>query len=333
MRTALALTNSPGVRLLAPEGDPQEGRLARPVAAHEADLLARVVLPGDVPQHLLGAVALADAVETVQHGADSNRETRTAPASRRTCRPRQRTSRRRKRQRERTRGDPHPDRRRERLGHAPSRRVAAGRAPMASRADDRQPEGRGGEAEVAGRDARAQSRGREHDRRQRPRQVREEGRDREKDAHRAFEDAGHVLREAVHDLPEAAVHPEADTIVGHRHPAAPAGAAHADREPDVVDDRALQRLVASRGAVGRGPDEHPGAAARGEPLLEIRVDQERRTEEVRHGEVGHQHVLPEAVHLDTREEREEVDALRARASRPLPRARAGRSARRRRRRG
>ena len=62
-------------------------------------------------------------------------------------------------------------------------------------------------------------------------------------------------------------------------------------------------------AVGRGPDEHPGAAARGEPLLEIRVDPEGRTEEVRHGEVGHQRVLPEAVHLDAREEREEVDAL------------------------
>ncbi len=57
-----------GVRLLAPERDPQEGGLARPVAAHEADLLARVVLPADVPEDLLRAVALADAVETVQHG-------------------------------------------------------------------------------------------------------------------------------------------------------------------------------------------------------------------------------------------------------------------------
>ena len=61
-----------GVRLFPPQGDPQEGRLPGPVAADQADLLPRVVLPGDLPQHFLGPVALVDGVESIEHEGDSS---------------------------------------------------------------------------------------------------------------------------------------------------------------------------------------------------------------------------------------------------------------------
>ena len=57
------------VRLLATEGQPQEGRLPGAVSPDETDLLARVVLPGDVLQDLLRPVGLADVIEAVEHRA------------------------------------------------------------------------------------------------------------------------------------------------------------------------------------------------------------------------------------------------------------------------
>ena len=80
---AVGLDELAAVRLLAPEGDAQERRLARSVAAHEADLLGRIVLPGDVPQDVLRAVALADAVESVQHAEILTGALRNARGSRR----------------------------------------------------------------------------------------------------------------------------------------------------------------------------------------------------------------------------------------------------------
>src|SRR5262249_28506100 len=56
------------VGLFPAQGDPQERRLARPVAADQTDLLTRVVLPGHIPQHLLGPIGLANVLETIKHG-------------------------------------------------------------------------------------------------------------------------------------------------------------------------------------------------------------------------------------------------------------------------
>ena len=84
-------------------------------------------------------------------------------------------------------------------------------------------------------------------------------------------------------------------------------------------------------AIGRGPHEHSGAAAGRVAALRVGVHPERRAEEVRHREVGHQDVFPEALHLEPRKEREQVDPPLLEHRDRLPKARSGRSARRRRR--
>ena len=61
------------VRLFATEGEAQKCGLPGAIPAQEADLLARVVLPGDVAEDLFGAVGLADAVEAIEHARDCSR--------------------------------------------------------------------------------------------------------------------------------------------------------------------------------------------------------------------------------------------------------------------
>ena len=56
------------VGLFATQGDPQERRLPGAVPADETDFLAGIVLPDDVPEDLLRAIALADVIEAIQHG-------------------------------------------------------------------------------------------------------------------------------------------------------------------------------------------------------------------------------------------------------------------------
>jgi len=67
--------------------------------------------------------------------------------------------------------------------------------------------------------------------------------------------------------------------------------------------------VTPGGPVHRRSDEHPGSPARGEPALRVGVDPERGPEKVRHGEIWHEGVFPEALHLEPGKEREKVELL------------------------
>ena len=168
-----------GVRLLAAEGDAQEGRLAGAVAADEPDLLPGVVLPGDFPQHLLGAVALRDAVESVEHGAIlrvrraivRGPRVRTSPSARRSVSPSTRLLA-EKPADERPDDDLDPDGRHERLRHGGPQRIAQRDRHAETRQDDPAEADRR-ERHVAARDRGAQEGGGQDDGRDDPREHRE----------------------------------------------------------------------------------------------------------------------------------------------------------------